>query len=85
MHLPDGHLVRIPPGQYKDDDHWDETPHFINFQYPRRWQNRVKICKLKYLQNPLFHGWMKKRESKWDEMANRLEMEIENYLLGYSM
>jgi len=28
---------------------------------------------------------MKKRESKWDEMANQLEMEIENYLLGYSM
>ena len=40
---------------------------------------------LKHLQNPLFHGWMGKRESKWDEMADRLQMRIENYLLGYTM
>ena len=43
MRFPDGHLVRIPPGQYRDDDHRDEAPQFINFQHPRKGQYRPQF------------------------------------------
>jgi len=31
VRLPDGPLVKIPQGggQYRDDDQWEDAPHFI--------------------------------------------------------
>ena len=73
-HLTKSHLTL---GKAWDEVRFDNTEQTVL-------SDRSRVLS-KYLQNPLFHGWMKKRESKWDEMANRLQMRIENYLLGYSM